>query len=137
MNVIKTCNLKNINITFFRMSKKCSPYFMIFPNIEYYHWTHRCFLRFPVIFQLFSYHIFIKEMCSCHVIILGTAYYALGLVAITPFGSESLGTRGWVTIRHCRGQQWPIATDWLQQVDSFNNINIVINYHRHYLLVVS
>ena len=58
----------------------------------------------------------IAETCP-YLSISGTAYYAIGLVASTPSGSEALGNRGWVTIRHCRGDLWPIATDWLQQVD--------------------
>ena len=29
---------------------------------------------------------------------------------------QALGRYGWATIRHSRGQSWPIATDWLQLV---------------------
>ena len=55
---------------------------------------------------------------TCPVLSLqGSAYYALGLVASTGAGSAALGSRGWVTIRHCRGDNWPIATDWLGETD--------------------
>ena len=55
---------------------------------------------------------------SCPVLsIAGTAYYALGLVASSGAGSAALGSRGWVTIRHCRGDTWPIAQDWLGETD--------------------
>ena len=55
---------------------------------------------------------------TCPVLSLkGSAYYALGLVASTGAGSAALGSRGWVTIRHCRGDTWPIATDWLGETD--------------------
>ena len=59
----------------------------------------------------------IAETCP-YLSISGTAFYAMGLVACTTSGSESLATRGWVTIRHVRGDTWHVARDWLQQVRS-------------------
>ena len=44
----------------------------------------------------------------------GTAYYSLGLVAMTRPGAVALGQRGWATVRHQRGEAWPIAQDWLE-----------------------
>jgi len=58
----------------------------------------------------------IAETCP-YLSISGTAFYAMGLVACTTSGSESLATRGWVTIRHVRGDTWHVARDWLQQVE--------------------
>ena len=37
------------------------------------------------------------------------------LLTINPV-LQALGRYGWATIRHSRGQTWPIATDWLQLV---------------------
>ena len=52
---------------------------------------------------------------TCPVVSLrGTAYYALGLVATTRPGAVALGQKGWATVRHQRGEAWPIATDWLE-----------------------
>ena len=62
----------------------------------------------------------IAETCP-YLSISGTAFYAMGLVACTTSGSESLATRGWVTIRHVRGDTWHVARDWLQQVRSCHN----------------
>eukprot|EP00092_Neocalanus_flemingeri_P017565 GFUD01019006.1.p1 GENE.GFUD01019006.1~~GFUD01019006.1.p1 ORF type:complete len:742 (-),score=220.04 GFUD01019006.1:440-2482(-) len=42
----------------------------------------------------------------------------MGLVATTRPGSTALGGKGWVTIRHGRGEHWPIATDWLGASDT-------------------
>merc|ERR1719342_307532 len=58
----------------------------------------------------------ITETCP-HLSISGTAFYAMGLVASTTSGSEALATRGWVTIRHVRGDTWHVTRDWLQQVE--------------------
>ena len=55
---------------------------------------------------------------TCPVVSLrGTAYYALGLVATTRPGAVALGQRGWATVRHQRGEAWPIATDWLEAAE--------------------
>ena len=55
---------------------------------------------------------------TCPVLsIAGSAYYALGSVASSGAGSAALGSLGWVTIRHCRGDRWPIAQDWLGETD--------------------
>ena len=35
-------------------------------------------------------------------------------MATTRPGSVALGQRGWATVRHQRGEAWPIATDWLE-----------------------
>jgi len=59
----------------------------------------------------------IAEQCPV-LSIKGTAYYAMGLVATTRPGSTALGGKGWVTIRHGRGEHWPIATDWLGASDN-------------------
>ena len=64
----------------------------------------------------------IAESCP-YLSISGTAYYALGLVATNTAGSEALGGRGWGSIRHSRGEQWPRATDWLQQVDTIRDMS--------------
>ena len=55
---------------------------------------------------------------TCPVVSLrGTAYYALGLVATTRPGAVALGQKGWATVRHQRGEAWPIATDWLEAAE--------------------
>jgi len=59
----------------------------------------------------------IAEQCPV-LSVKGTAYYAMGLVATTRPGSTALGGKGWVTIRHGRGEHWPIATDWLGASDN-------------------
>jgi len=59
----------------------------------------------------------IAEQCPV-LSIKGSAYYAMGLVATTRPGSTALGGKGWVTIRHGRGEHWPIATDWLGASDT-------------------
>jgi len=59
----------------------------------------------------------IAEQCPV-LSVKGTAYYAMGLVATTRPGSTALGGKGWVTIRHGRGEHWPIATDWLGANDT-------------------
>ena len=49
----------------------------------------------------------------CDVLSLqATAFYALGLVATTWFGSKALATRGWFSIRHERDERWPVLEDW-------------------------
>ena len=59
---------------------------------------------------------------SCPVLsIAGSAFYALGSVASSGAGSGALGSLGWVTIRHCRGDTWPIAQDWLGETDSIRD----------------
>jgi len=56
---------------------------------------------------------------NCPVLsVKGTAYYAMGLVATTRPGATALGGKGWVTLRHGRGDYWPIATDWLGATDT-------------------
>jgi len=59
----------------------------------------------------------IAEQCPV-LSIKASAYYAMGLVATTRPGSTALGGKGWVTVRHGRGELWPIATDWLGASDN-------------------
>ena len=58
----------------------------------------------------------LAETCPL-VSLRGTAYYALGLVATTRPGAVALGQKGWATVRHQRGEAWPIATDWLEAAE--------------------
>ncbi|XP_019772703.2 rapamycin-insensitive companion of mTOR [Dendroctonus ponderosae] len=43
-----------------------------------------------------------------------TAFYALGLVASTPFGADELCLNGWLAARHDRHDQWPVLEEELQ-----------------------
>ena len=72
------------------------------------------------------------ESCP-YLSVSSTAYYAL---ATNTQGSEALGYRGWGTIRHCRGDQWPIATDWLQQTDIIRDLAVNRYIHTTYICIV-
>ncbi|XP_041475993.1 rapamycin-insensitive companion of mTOR-like isoform X2 [Lytechinus variegatus] len=62
--------------------------------------------------------------------IRGTCFYVLGLISKTRQGADSLSSLGWESIRHCRGDYFPVMED-RDRDNVSNNLPIPLEEYNH------